>query len=51
VNYLPAFKENFHMTKEQFDFIHSLIQSSITPKSRARPDKISSEEKLAMTLE
>jgi len=51
VNYPEAFRENFHMEPQVFEDIHRLIVHRLQPKYKARPDSLSSREKLAITLE
>jgi hypothetical protein len=46
------FKENFHVTPSQFDYLLELIRSKLEPKVNTRPeDSISPEERLCVTLE
>lgn len=50
-SYPPAFKENFHMFPDTFNTLLSLVESTLRPKRRSRPDSLSAKEQLAMTLE
>lgn len=46
------FKENFHMTVEQFDIVHDLVKPLLIPKRNTwRSLHITSKHKLALTLE
>jgi len=49
----PAvFRENFHVSPEQFDELLDLLKHDLNPKHKSRKsDSISAEEKLCLTLE
>ena len=46
-----VFKENYHMTPEQFDQLLEMLKPQLEPKARTRPDTISPTERLCLTLE
>lgn len=50
-NYEPSFRENFHMTEQQFDYILGKIQKHLEPARSVRKDIISPKAKLSMILE
>lgn len=57
VKHEPAFKENFHMDVQNFNYIFDKIKHRFNYKCRrlnkksSRPDMISAKQKLAMVLE
>lgn len=47
----PSFRENFHMTHQDFEAIYNKIKRHLEPIKYSRPDIISPRAKLAMVLE
>lgn len=50
-HYEPSFRENFHMTQEQFDYILAKTQKHLEPARFVRHDIIAAKAKLSMILE
>lgn len=50
-NYAPTFRENFHMSEQQFDYILEKIKKHLEPARHVRRDIISPRAKLSMVLE
>ncbi len=47
-----VFRENFHMSPDQFDELLSMLKKELEPRSKSRKsDSLSAEEKLCVTLE
>ncbi|XP_055919377.1 putative nuclease HARBI1 isoform X2 [Eupeodes corollae] len=51
MNYPASFRENFHMSYEQFHYIYDKIETHLKPVKYSRADIIPAKAKLAMVLE
>lgn len=51
INFPRSFEENFHMSYEMFELLHSNVEKYLLPKRNTRIDAISTRQRLALALE